>query len=102
MAELGAIISRGQRYKLTREETETVIRGDARHGDWDVMTADPTVVRYLQRQGYELKTDHQQSCYVSCRIPWGRVRILKKEKRRVSDEARARMAILRKTAQSGL
>ena len=69
--------------KLTREERETIIRSSAADKEWEICTADPRVVRYLIRQGYAPMPDHQLSDpYLAFTVPFGRLRFLKREKRR--------------------
>lgn len=75
----------GNDYKLTKEERETVIRASAADSDWDVCTADPRIARYLMKQGYAPDPDHQFSDpYMAFRMPFGRLRFLKREKRKPS------------------
>ncbi len=38
--------------RLTPEEKETVIRGNAGSKTWEVVTADPSMIRYMEKQGY--------------------------------------------------
>jgi very-short-patch-repair endonuclease len=47
---------------LTREEQETIIRGNAASKTWEVVTADPRIVRKMEKQGY--KPDDRKN-------PWG-------------------------------
>jgi hypothetical protein len=65
------------KYQLTRAELESVFRSSAADKEWDVVTTDPRMIRYLKRQGYDPKTDHQLSDYVSCKVPFRKVRIRK-------------------------
>jgi hypothetical protein len=41
-------------FKLTREEMETIIRGNASSKEWDICTADPRMRRKIEKQGYNL------------------------------------------------
>lgn len=52
-----------------------MIRSSAADQEWDVITADPRMVRYLKRQGWELKTDHQIPAPVSYKVPFRKLRI---------------------------
>lgn len=83
------------KYKLTREEQETVIRSSAAEDGWDICSADPRVIRYLKRQGYDPAPDHQLSGYLRCRVPFSKVRIRKREVS-MSAERRAGLAFGRK------
>ena len=78
-------------YRLTKAEQETVIRCSAADQDWDICTADPRFVRYLKRQGYEPAPDYQGRDYLSCRIPYRKLRLSKKAG--LTAEQRARLAI---------
>jgi hypothetical protein len=78
-------------YRLTKEEQETVIRSSAADQEWDVCTADPRVIRYLKRQGYEPEPDYQLRDHLSCRIPYRKLRISKKAG--LTAEQKARLAI---------
>jgi len=82
-------------YRLTKEEQETVIRCSAADQEWDVCTADPRFIRYLKRQGYEPEPDYQLGDYLSCRVPFRRLRIRRLEG--LTAEQRARLAIRLKT-----
>ncbi len=37
-------------FKLSREEQETVIRGNAASQEWEIVTADPRIIRRMARQ----------------------------------------------------
>jgi hypothetical protein len=71
--------------KLTREEMETVILGNAASMTWDFVTADPKMIRKLQRQGYTPDSRRNPLGYVSFTIPFDRVRIAKAEKRKLPE-----------------
>ena len=79
------------KYKLTKAEQETVIRCSAADQEWDVCTADPRFIRYLKRQGYQPEPDYQGRDYLSCRIPYRKLRISKKAG--LTAEQKARLAI---------
>jgi len=67
-------------YKLTREEQETIIGGNAASQTWNVCTADPRIIRRMERQGYKPETRANPWGYVSFTVPFDRVRIAKREK----------------------
>ncbi len=69
-------------YKLSREEQETVINGNAASQEWEICTADPRIIRRLKRQGYKPDERENPWGYVSFIVPFDRVRILRPEKRR--------------------
>ena len=78
-------------YRLTKEEQETVIRCSAADRERGACTADPRFIRYLKRQGYEPEPDYQLGDYLSCRIPYRKLRISKKAG--LTAEQKARLAI---------
>ena len=81
--------------ELTREEMETVIRSSAADKEWDIVTADPRMIRYLEKRGYKPKPDHQfQEPFVQFTVPFGRLRFLSTEKRKLTVEQRAQRAIV--------
>ncbi|MBZ5497651.1 MAG: hypothetical protein LAP85_14710 [Acidobacteriia bacterium] len=74
--------------KLSREEQETIIRGNAAGSEWEMVTADPRIIRRMARQGY--RTDQRENPwgYVSFTVPFDRVKILRAEKRKLSEKHR--------------
>jgi hypothetical protein len=71
-------------YRLTREEQETVILGNAAGKTWDICTADPRMIRRLEKQGYKPDDRPNFWGYVSFTLPLDRVKIAKAEKRKAS------------------
>ncbi len=69
-------------YKLTREEQETVIRGNAASQEWEILTADPRIIRKVEKQGYRPDDRQNPWGYVSFTLPWNKIRIGKAEKRK--------------------
>jgi hypothetical protein len=69
---------------LTREEQETIIRGNAASKTWEVLTADPRIARRMERQGYQPDPRKNPWGYVSFTVPFDRIKILKAEKRKLS------------------
>ena len=69
-------------FKLTREEMETIIRGNASSKEWDICTADPRMIRKMEKQGYKRDQQENPWGYVSFTVPWNRVKIMKAEKRK--------------------
>jgi hypothetical protein len=69
-------------YKLTRQEQETVIRGDAASQEWEIVTADPRIIRRMERQGYKPDIRTNPWGYVSFTISFDRIRIARAEKRK--------------------
>ncbi len=80
------------RYKLTLEERETVINGNAARRTWEVVTADPRIVRRMAKQGYKPDERDNPWGYVSFTVPFDRVRILRPEKRTMSAERKQRQS----------
>jgi hypothetical protein len=70
---------------LTREEQETIIRGNAASKTWEVVTADPRILRRMEKQGYQPDPRKNPWGYISFTVPFDRVRILKAEKRKPSE-----------------
>ncbi len=73
--------------RLSKEEQETVINSNAASRTWDVCTADPRIIRRLERQGYKPDERENPWGYVSFTVPFDRVRILRPEKRKASGVA---------------
>ncbi|HTY61832.1 MAG TPA: hypothetical protein VMG30_06210 [Acidobacteriota bacterium] len=69
-------------FKLMREEMETIIRGNASSKKWDICTADPRMIRKMEKQGYTLDQRENPWGYVSFTVPFDRVKIMKAEKRK--------------------
>jgi len=72
-------------YKLSREEQETIIRGNAASHEWEVVTADPKQVRRMARQGYKPDPRTNPWGYVSFKVPYDRVRVMRAEKKKLSE-----------------
>lgn len=69
---------------LTREEQETVILGNAANRIWEIVTADPKMIRRFKKQEYK-PDDRPNPCeYVSLTLPLDRVKIAKADKRKAS------------------
>jgi hypothetical protein len=77
---------------LTREEQETIIRTNALHKTCEVVTADPLIMRRMEKQGYKPDERRNPAGYVSYTIPFSRVRILRTEKRKPSEKTLAALA----------
>jgi hypothetical protein len=67
-------------YKLTREEQETVIGGNAASQEWDIRTADPRIIRRMEKQGFKPDQRENPWGYVSFTVPFDKVKIAKAEK----------------------
>ncbi len=78
--------------QLTREEQETIIKGNAASRTWDVCTADPRIIRRMEKQGYKPDERENPWGYVSFAVPFDRVRILRPEKRAMSAERKQRQS----------
>ncbi len=74
-------------YKLTREEQETTILGNAVSREWDICTADPKMIRRMERQGYHPDARPNPWGYVSFTIPLNKISILRAGKREYAPEA---------------
>jgi hypothetical protein len=81
---------------LTKEEQETIIRGYAGAKTWEVVTADPRMIRKMERQGFKPDDRRNPAEYVSYTVPRGRIPILRAEKRKMSEKA---LEALRKSTQ---
>ncbi len=68
--------------KLSKAEQETVIGCSAADSEWDLVTADPRFIRYLRKRGWTLEPDRQFPTHLSCRFPYGKLRVLRPEKRK--------------------
>ena len=68
-------------YKLSKEEQETIILGNAASKQWDICTADPKIIRKMARQGYKQAERSNPWGYVSFLIPFDRVKIAKSIKK---------------------
>lgn len=68
--------------KLSRDEMETIIKGNAASTEWEIVTADPKVQRKLARQGYRPDERPNPWGYQSFTIPFGKVRIAKAQSSR--------------------
>lgn len=69
-------------FKLSKEEREFQLLGNEASDSWDFWTHSERWAKKLSRLGYKVERDHQGGW--SCRIPLGRVRILKAEKRKAT------------------
>jgi len=69
-------------YKLTREEMETIIRANAASQQWEIVTADPKIIRRMAKQGYQQDKRENPWAYVSFTVPFDRIAIKKAEKRK--------------------
>lgn len=67
---------------LTREEQETVIRASVADSTWNVCTADPRIIRLMERQGYQPDLRKNPWGYVSFTVPFDRVKIKPAVKRK--------------------
>jgi hypothetical protein len=67
--------------RLTRDEMETVILGNAAGATWDVCTADPRIIRKLERQGFKADNRPNPWGYISFTVPFDRIRIAPARKR---------------------
>ncbi len=64
-------------YKLTREEQETVILGNAASQTWNVCTADLRIIRLMERQGYKPDEKANPWGYTSYAVPFDRLKIMR-------------------------
>jgi hypothetical protein len=67
-------------YKLTRDEMEPIIRGSAGSREWEIITADPKIIRRMDKQGYRPDGKQNPHGFLSFTVPADRVRIGKAEK----------------------
>ncbi len=72
------------RYKLAGEERETTINGNAASRSWEVVTADPRIIRRMAKQGYKPDSRENPWGYVSFTVPFDRIAIRKAEKRKAT------------------
>ncbi len=70
--------------RLTREEQETIINGNAASQEWEICTADPRIIRRMTKKGYHPDKRENPWGFVSFTVPFGHVKILKAEKRKLS------------------
>jgi hypothetical protein len=61
--------------KLTKEEQETIIKGNAASQGWEIVTADPRMIRRMEKQGYSPDKRENPWGYTSYTIPFAKVRI---------------------------
>ena len=80
-------------YKLTREEQETIIRGNAASKEWEIVTADPRTIRRMERQGYKPDDRPDPWGYVSFTLPFDRIAIRKAEKRKTGFAVKKAVAL---------
>ena len=69
-------------YKLTREEQETIIKGNAASREWEIITADPRTIRRLEKQGYKPDDRPNPWGYISYTLPLDRIAIRKASNRK--------------------
>lgn len=69
-------------YKLTREEQETIIRGNAASQEREIVTADPRTIRRMHQQGYSPDDRPNPLGFVSFTVPFDRIAIRKAERRK--------------------
>lgn len=72
-------------YKLKAEEKETIIRGYCKGKEMELVTADPKYIRLMKKQGYSENDTPNPWGYVSFTFPASRLRILRKEKRKMPE-----------------
>jgi hypothetical protein len=77
---------------LTREEQETIIRSSAADQEWDICTADPRIIRKLEKRGYQKEDRRNPTPYVSFRIPFKRLSFLSAAERPQRTEAQMEAA----------
>jgi hypothetical protein len=68
--------------KLTREEQETIIKGNAANNEWEIITADSRTIRRMEEQGYKPDDRPNQWGYVSFTVPFDRIAVRKPERRK--------------------
>jgi hypothetical protein len=66
--------------KLSREEQETIILGNAASKEWDICTADPRMIRKFEKQGYKQNDRENPWGYISFTLPYSKVSIRKEGK----------------------
>ncbi len=69
---------------LTKEEMETIIRGNAASKEWEILTADPRMIRRMGKQGYRPDDRPNPWGYVSFTLPFDKVKIVKAERRKAT------------------
>ena len=69
-------------YKLTREEQETIIKGNAASKEWEIVTADPRTIRRMQKQGFRPDDRANPWGYASYTVPLDKIAIRKAQKRK--------------------
>jgi len=74
--------------ELTREEQETIVRTNAISKTWEVVTADPKIIRQLERKGWTRDERKNPSGYYSFTID--RLSFPRKEKRKLGSVLAAR------------
>lgn len=82
-------------YRLSREEMETVILGNAASQTWDLCTADPKIIRKMERQGYQPDKRANPWGYTSFTVPFNRIGIRKSEGRKATGKPFQRDAVSR-------
>jgi hypothetical protein len=77
-------------YKLTREEMETHVWGNAASDEWEIYTADPKDIRRMDKLGYPVvERDEFGARY---RVPRRAIRFGRLEKRKPTGAALTRNA----------
>lgn len=71
---------------LTNEERETVIMGNAACQEWDIVSADPRIIRKIERAGWKAEADLDPWGAKRFKIPLPRLSF----RRPVSDKDRER------------
>jgi hypothetical protein len=64
-------------YRLSREEQETIITGNATTKEWDILTSDLRIIRRMERQGYKPDGRKNPWAYFSYTIPFNKIAILR-------------------------
>jgi hypothetical protein len=67
-------------YKLTKRERETIIRCHAGSPEWEIVTADPRIIRQLEKKGFKPDDRWNPWGYVSFTLPYDKIRIMRREK----------------------
>ncbi len=78
--------------QLTKQEQETIIKGNAASREWEVVTADPRIIRRMAKQGYKPDERENPWGYVSFTVPFDRIGIRKAEKRKATGKPFQRAA----------
>jgi len=68
--------------KLSPEERETIIRGSVGSKTWDVVTADPKIMRKLERRGHKPEARKNPWGYKSYILPQSKVSFISLDRTR--------------------